>query len=566
MLQLFAITFVFASIFNFTTRFASADGGQKIKLEVQFLEEGTGKVLSNPLQLEGDQGVFASISVPGEIQGKYSIERQTFDDESLKKIGNNDFYSSKLVYQIFFKKVAAEEKIVQEGHYALNIEEYDSNGKNWQINYPDATDSIGKPIKQSKAQSTNFATTFGYYMIAEDKVLVWRFDPQLPANHMDKYEKRTIADNEMAALIQNFGVGYAGQDKNPLNASTEQKMLWELLNSKFPNNPYVIERDKDAEDHYSNDNLRQLTADELSRINMFKAKIDEMIKLYKSENKPVYTVDGKTLENNTIVTSFSDKGYSYVIKGSDDYTKQLIKGFKNGTVKAKNGFTVNIVGDDTIEVKVSGDTKPGTYDIADFSLIRPEYTGESVEYYSNYGNQPLQINRLSKPKTYSIKLTIKDGVVPNDPPVVEKPEYKEPIGTVPPEAPVHEKPEFNGGVVPNDPPVHDKPEYKEPIGTVPPEAPVHEKPEFNGGVVPNDPPVVEKPEVFVPNEPKPEPKITIEFPKEGKDEPKEERDEQPKERKVLPNTGSSVGVASIYGLGLATIGLAGVLCRRRFNK
>ena len=547
MLQILAITFVFASIFNFTTRFVSADGGQKIKLEVQFLEEGSGKVLSNPLQLEGDQGVFASISVPGELQGKYSIERQTFDDESLKKIGNNDFYSSKLVYQIFFKKVAAEEKIVQQGNYTLNIEEYDSNGKNQQINYPDATDSTGKPIKQSKAQSTNFATTFGYYMIAEDKVLVWCFDPQLPANHMDKYEKRTIADNEMAALIQNFGVGYAGQDKNPLNASTEQKMLWELLKSKFPNNPYVIERDKDTNGHYSNDNLRQLTADELARVNAFKAKIDEMIKLYKSENKPVYTVDGEVLENNTIVTSFSDKGYSYVIKGSDDYTKQLIKGFKNGTVKAKNGFTVNIVGDDAIEVKVSGDTKPGTYDVADFSLIRPEYTGESVEYYSNYGNQPLQINRLSKPKTYNIKLTIKDGVVPNNPPVVEKPE-------------------FNGGVVPLDPPVHDKPEYKEPIGTVPPEAPVHEKPEFNGGVVPNDPPVVEKPEVPVPNESKPEPKITIEFPKEKKDEPKERVDEQPKERKVLPNTGSSVGLASIYGLGLVTIGLAGVLYRRKFTK
>ena len=54
MLQILAIIFVFASIFNFTTRFASADGGQKIKLEVQFLEEGSGGVLSNPLQLEGD--------------------------------------------------------------------------------------------------------------------------------------------------------------------------------------------------------------------------------------------------------------------------------------------------------------------------------------------------------------------------------------------------------------------------------------------------------------------------------------------------------------------------------
>lgn len=53
--------------------------------------------------------------------------------------------------------------------------------------------------------------------------------------------------------------------------------------SDMIDNPYVIERDKDTEGHYSNDNLRQLTADELAKINAFKAKIDEMIKLYKSE-------------------------------------------------------------------------------------------------------------------------------------------------------------------------------------------------------------------------------------------------------------------------------------------
>ena len=500
-LQFLAITFVFASIFVFTTKSALADGEQKIKLEVQFLEEGTGKVLSAPLQLEGDQGVFASISVPGELQGKYSIERQTFDDASLNKIGNNDLYSSKLVYQIFFKKITEDKKIIQKGNYTLNIDEYDSNGKNWQINYPDAVDATGKPIKQSKAQSTNFATTFGYYMIAEDKVLVWCFDPQLPANHMDKYEKRVIADNEMAALIQNFGVGYAGQDKNPLNASTEQKMLWELLNSKFPNNPYVIERDKDSEGHYSNDNLRQLTPEELAKVKAFKDKIDEMIKLYKSESKPVYTVDGKNLENDTIVTSFSDKGYSFVIKGSDDYTKQLIKGFKNGSIKAKNGFTVNIVGDDTIEVKVSGDTKPGTYDIADFSLIRPEYTGESIEYYSNYGNQPLQVNRLSKPKTYGIKLIINDVVVPDEPQPEPKPE---PSPEPKPEPKSEPKPE------PKPEPKKDEPKKDEPKADAP------------KGVV----------ESYTGN-------------------------------KSLPNTGLSDKGAAPYSVGLALAGLLGVIYKRK---
>ena len=81
------------------------------------------------------------------------------------------------------------------------------------------------------------------------------------------------------------------------------------------------------------------------------------------------------------------------------------------------------------------------------------------------------------------------GVTPLDPPVVEIPEYKEPIGSVPNDAPkveipdfnfgvpgipeVHEKPEFKGGVVPLDPPVLEKPEAKIPdVKTSVPEKPV----------------------------------------------------------------------------------------------
>lgn len=88
-----------------------------------------------------------------------------------------------------------------------------------------------------------------------------------------------------------------------------------------------------------------------------------------------------------------------------------------------------------------------------------------------------------------------------------------------PPAPVYDIPEFEGGVIPNDPPVHEKPELD--ISGIPemPPAPVHElpewqggatpldpptvdKPEWNGGVVPNVPPVLELPELIVPEEPK----------------------------------------------------------------
>ena len=62
-------------------------------------------------------------------------------------------------------------------------------------------------------------------------------------------------------------------------------------------------------------------------------------------------------------------------------------------------------------------------------------------------------------------------------PVVDVPEYTEPVGTVPNDAPVYDIPEFNGGV-------NGIPE-------------VHEKPEFTGGVNPIEPPVLDAPELVV---------------------------------------------------------------------
>lgn len=109
---------------------------------------------------------------------------------------------------------------------------------------------------------------------------------------------------------------------------------------------------------------------------------------------------------------------------------------------------------------------------------------------------------------------------------------------------VNEKPEFNGGVNPINPPVVDVPEYKEPIGgaIVPPE--VHEKPEFKGGVSPIDPPVVEKPEAEVPK---------VETPKAEEPKKEEEPKEVIKKKEELPVTSSSsmlgmFGLVSAFGM------------------
>jgi R5 protein len=117
---------------------------------------------------------------------------------------------------------------------------------------------------------------------------------------------------------------------------------------------------------------------------------------------------------------------------------------------------------------------------------------------------------------------------------------------------VNEKPEFNGGVNPINPPVVDVPEYKEPIGgaIVPPE--VHEKPEFKGGVSPIDPPVVEKPEAEVPK---------VETPKAEEPKKEEEPKEVIKKKEELPVTSSS-SMLGMFGL----VGAFGMRKKRKKDK
>lgn len=189
------------------------------------------------------------------------------------------------------------------------------------------------------------------------------------------------------------------------------------------------------------------------------------------------------------------------------------------------------------------------------------------------------------------------GTVPNDAPVLDKPEWNG--GTVPFDAPQYDKPEWNGGVVPNDAPVYDKPSIDindiplmppAPVveipewngGTTPFDAPSIDKPEWSGGVVPFDAPVLDLPELEIPEEPtKPTPEKPVtpkEVPNKPVDAPKTKEveitevvyknDSEPKEAAnttvyggALPNTGEKEGITSTLGLlviaaGITTLGLS----------
>ena len=166
------------------------------------------------------------------------------------------------------------------------------------------------------------------------------------------------------------------------------------------------------------------------------------------------------------------------------------------------------------------------------------------------------------------------GGIPGIPEVRELPEYTEPIGTVPNDAPVLDKPEWNGGTVPNEAPIHDKPEFQGGIPGIPEE---RELPPFEGGVVPNDAPILDLPELEIPEEPT---KPTPEKPSTPENAPKTsvERsngkvaqstavsyklDSEPKEVAnttvyggVLPHTGEKEGIMSTLGLVVIAAGIA----------
>lgn len=146
-----------------------------------------------------------------------------------------------------------------------------------------------------------------------------------------------------------------------------------------------------------------------------------------------------------------------------------------------------------------------------------------------------------------------EGGIPGIPEVRELPEYTEPIGTVPNDAPVLDKPEWNGGTVPNEAPVHYKPEFQGGIPGIPEE---RELPPFEGGVVPNDAPILDLPELHIPEEPTPEKPV----------EPKEVVN-IPTYSATLPNTGEKEGIASTLGLVVITAGITALtLGFKKYNE
>lgn len=165
-----------------------------------------------------------------------------------------------------------------------------------------------------------------------------------------------------------------------------------------------------------------------------------------------------------------------------------------------------------------------------------------------------------------------EGGIPGIPEVRELPEYTEPIGTVPNDAPVLDKPEWNGGTVPNEAPVHDKPEFQ---GGIPGIPEVRELPPFEGGVIPNDAPILDLPELVIdiPEEPTPEKPSTPEkAPKTSVERPNNKAaqsttvsyklDSEPSEVAntpvyggTLPVTGEKEGIASTLGLVVIAAGI-----------
>lgn len=208
----------------------------------------------------------------------------------------------------------------------------------------------------------------------------------------------------------------------------------------------------------------------------------------------------------------------------------------------------------TIEEPVAPTVKVDKYENVSATPVETP-TDETPEF--NGGIVPLDPPTVEIPEF--------EGGIPGIPEVRELPEYTEPIGTVPNDAPVLDKPEWNGGTVPNEAPVHYKPEFE---GGIPGIPEVRELPPFEGGVVPNDAPILDLPELEIPEEPtKPTPEKPVtpkEVPSKPVDAPKTKAVNTPTYSATLPNTGEKEGIMSTLGLVVIAAGITALTLG--FNK
>lgn len=179
-------------------------------------------------------------------------------------------------------------------------------------------------------------------------------------------------------------------------------------------------------------------------------------------------------------------------------------------------------------------------------------------------NKPAPVFEIPK-ESPKVDIPEFQGGIPGIPEVREKPEYTEPIGTVPNDAPVLDKPEWKGGTVPFDAPQLDKPEWQG--GVTPPDAPILEKSEL---VIDIPEPKRDEPKPDKPNTPAPketpkveEVKITnrVENHAESARNESENTVEAYSAPAVLPATGSDLGL-SLVALGISVATLAFTLKKK----
>ena len=266
----------------------------------------------------------------------------------------------------------------------------------------------------------------------------------------------------------------------------------------------------------------------------------------KSPVIPEYLVDKDKVEELTVSNTSENTNVVVKYREAVKYIEHDADKDKKGTVVVKY---VDANGTVLKEVKVKENVlvaKASTKKYTDreettYTATNEKYSVEKEKEFTIDGVK-FVFNKLVPVSSKYNNTTEENGVIKEGTTTVVY-EYK-PV--LPSNDIVNEKPEFNGGVNPINPPVVDVPEYKEPIGgaIVPPE--VHEKPEFKGGVSPIDPPVVEKPEAEVPK---------VEEPK------REEAKEVIKKKEELPVTSSS-SMLGMFGL----VGAFGMRKKRKKDK